>query len=245
MRGRRVTNAETDRSPSWVRRAMVAGLIIVVLGAGVVAWAALRSSGGSTEPGPEGVIVRNVPDLASRSSTLLGHKVDGITCRPIDHAPVRYHVHVYVSVFVDGHEERLPAGIGITAPYIIEHLPAGPFYDGRLGDCLYWLHTHAYDGIVHVEAPKKQTFTLGQFFDVWNQQLSSSQVGPARGTVVVFENGRRLAGSPRSALLIDHAVIQIDVGTPVVPFHPFTFRVSGSCGQGTLSCKPKGSRPPR
>jgi hypothetical protein len=31
-------------------------------------------------------------------------------------------------------------------------------------------------------------------------------------------------------------VIQIDVGTPVVAFHPFTFKVTGGCGAGSNGC---------
>lgn len=225
----------------WVWPTLAIALLLVVVGGGVAAWSALRPSGVTTQPGPEGVIVRDVPDLAPSSSTLQGKEVDGITCRSIDHAKVTYHIHTYVAVYVDGREERLPAGIGITRPFVVDHLATGPFFDGRLGDCLYWIHTHAYDGIVHVEAPRKARFTLGQLFDIWDQPLSASEVGPAMGPVVVFENGRRLVGSPRQALLLDHAVIQLDVGTPVEPFHPFTFKVTGSCGQGTLSCKAKGS----
>ena len=29
-----------------------------------------------------------------------------------------------------------------------------------------WLHTHAADGIVHIESPVDRTYTLGNFFDV-------------------------------------------------------------------------------
>ncbi|HVA52669.1 MAG TPA: hypothetical protein VNF05_04060, partial [Acidimicrobiales bacterium] len=117
-----------------------------------------------------------------------------------------------------------------------QHYASGPFDDVGLYDCLYWLHTHVADGIIHVEAPKKQSFTLGQFFDVWGQPLGPNQVGPDKGKVVVYENGKRLTGSPRSTPLLPEADIQIDVGDTVVPFQPFTFKVSGSCGQGTLSC---------
>jgi hypothetical protein len=233
-----VSTEKVDGSSGRRTRVVITALILVVIiGGGAITWSALRSSGAAVPVGPEGVVVRNVPTLAPSSTTLQGKEVDGITCRPITTAAVRYHVHAYVTVFVNGHQERLPAGIGITRPFVVNHLPGGPFYDGRLGDCLYWLHTHAYDDIVHVEAPKKQTFTLGQLFDIWRQPLTSTQVGPARGRVVAFENGRRLSGSPRAALLVDHAVIQLDVGSPVVAFRAFTFHVSGTCGQGSRGCK--------
>jgi hypothetical protein len=98
------------------------------------------------------------------------------------------------------------------------------------------LHTHVADGIIHVESPVKKVFTLGEFFDVWNQPLSSSRVASAVGTVVVFENGTRLTGDPRLTPLVDQSDIQIDLGTPVVPFQSFKYKVTGGCGEGTLSC---------
>jgi len=51
-------------------------------------------------------------------------------------------------------------------------------------------HVHAQDGIIHVESPTARTYTLGQFFGIWRQPLDAQQVGPARGTLTVFVNGR-------------------------------------------------------
>jgi hypothetical protein len=206
--------------------------------AAVAAVVSPRGAGPASTMGPEGVRVYAVPDLAARATTASGAPVDGITCRTASAEVVKYHVHVYLSFYVDGREERVPAGVGITAPYLTERTSAGPFLDVGVYDCLYWLHTHAPDDVVHVESPYRHTFTLGQFFDVWGQPLSATRVGPARGPVVVFVNGRRWAGSPRAAPLLAHAVIQVDVGTPVVAFHPVTFRVTGGCGEGTTSCGP-------
>jgi len=205
------------------------------LASGVTVWASVTSSK-TTSPGPEGVAIYNVPDLAPAATSATGAAVDGLTCRTEAKEVVKYHVHVEIEIFVDGVRERVPAGVGITRPYLVEHTSNGPFLDVGLYDCLYWLHTHAADGIVHVEAPAKGSFTLGQFFDVWRQPLSAHQVGPVHGPVVVFLNGRRLSGDPRATPLTAHAVIQIDVGTPVVAFQPFTFHVSGGCGAGTSGC---------
>ncbi|MHB8378320.1 MAG: hypothetical protein ACYDB2_00185 [Acidimicrobiales bacterium] len=217
-------------------------IALVVLAVGTTVWLAAGSSNASATPvshkGPEGVLIYNVPTLASATTTRHGETIDGISCRTISRESVKYHVHVHVAVYVKGKMLQLPGGIGITAPRLLEKYSKGKFYDVGLYDCLYWLHTHVADGIVHVEAPAKQSFTLGEFFDIWNQPLTPSQVGPARGNVVVFENGKRLAGNPRLTPLLAQGVIQIDVGKPVTPFHPMHFKVTGSCGQGTLSCSP-------
>ena len=209
-------------------------LAVLAAGSGVAAWASPSSS--RAELGPEGVALEKGAELAAASTTASGAPVGAMTCQTAAHEVVNYHVHVHLEIFVDGRPVELPAGIGITAPATILTYPTGQFYDVGAHDCLYWLHTHVADGIIHVESPVKEVFTLGQFFDVWRQPLSASRVATAVGPVVVFENGRRWAGDPRSTPLVAQGEIQIDVGTPVVPFQPFTFKVTGGCGEGTLSC---------
>ncbi len=217
-------------------RALVVAALAVVAVAGVGAWALLRSSGPSSSIGPEGVAIYHVPSLAANTTARGGRAIDGITCRSQSHEAIKYHVHVHVEIFVNGSMRRLPGGVGITAPRLAFHFKTGTFYDVGLYDCLYWLHTHVADGVIHVEAPMKRTFTLGQFFDVWGQPLGPNRVGPASGHVVVFENGRRYRGSPRSVPLLAQGEIQIDVGSPVVAYRPLTFKVTGGCGEGTSGC---------
>jgi len=226
----------TEQRGRRTPRMVVVGLVILVLAVAgaTTTWLVTRSP--SSTMGPEGVVVVNVPDLAPASANQSGRTIDGISCRKQADETVTYHIHAHVVVYVNGQERRLPAGIGITKPQLVQHYATGPFIDVGLYDCLYWLHTHVADGIVHVESPSKQTFTLGQFFDVWGQPLGPNQVGPAKGKVVVYENGKRVAGNPRSTPILPHADIQLDVGSPAVAFQPFTFKVTGSCGQGALSC---------
>jgi hypothetical protein len=223
-------------SSRWTLRAAIPHLILVALAlaSAFTAWSSSRPS--SSILGPEGVIVYNVADLAPATTTLGGRTVDGVSCQTQKNEVVKYHIHIHVAVYVNGRMMRLPAGVGITQPALIEKYATGSFYDVGLYDCLYWIHTHVADGIVHVEAPSKGDFTLGQLFDIWNQPLGFSQVGPATGKVVVFENAKRLSGDPRATPLLAHGDIQIDVGSPVVPFRPVTFNVTGGCGEGTSSC---------
>ncbi len=227
---------DEDYAPRWSRRAWAIALAItlLVLGLGLGLTLGLRSSGAAV--GPEGVPIQNVPDLASPDSTVTGAPVDGITCRRfMDQGNVSYHVHAHVAIFVEGKQVRIPAGAGIVPPRATEQLPGGLFVDSGGHDCLYWLHVHANDGIIHVEAPAKENFTLGQFFDIWGQPLGPNQVGPARGTLVAFVNGQRYAGSPRDIPLMSQADIQLDVGSPVVAFKPLNFKVIGLC---STSCSP-------
>jgi hypothetical protein len=198
-----------------------------------VAWSSSRPGAGVV--GPEGVTIYDVPDFAATGSAG-GQPVDGyLTCRRESQEVVKFHTHTLVTVYVNGRQERLPAGIGIRRPWLVEHYPTGTFLDVGPYDCMYWVHTHVADGIVHVEAPAMGVFTLGTLFDVWDQPLSATQAGPAQGPVTVFENGERFAGDPRGVPLRNHGVIQIDVGT-VVPYVAHAFKVSGGCAEGATSC---------
>lgn len=217
----------------WKRPAAIAA-VVALAGLGVGLGLGLSGSGGGS-PTPEGVPLQNVPALAAASSTVSGAPVDGITCRKAMDDSVSYHIHVHLDVFVNGVQRRVPAGAGIDPPLVEEAAPGGVFVDNGPSSCLYWLHLHANDGILHVEAPTKQAFTLGQFFDIWNQPLSSSQVGPAKGAVVAFVNGRRYDGNPRDIPLVDLENVQLDVGSPVVAYQPLHFTVTGSC---STNCGP-------
>ncbi len=227
------------REPWWSRRRglilVVTGVVVVGLVVGLVL--ALSGGGSSAAIGPEGVAIQNAPDLAPASTTAPGTPVGGITCRTSKNQVVNYHIHIHVAIFVDGQQKRLPAGAGIAAPRLDEHFQNGLFVDNFPGTtgCLYWLHVHANDGVIHVESPYKHTFTLGQFFDIWRQPLGPDQVGPATGKVTAFVNGQQFSGNPRDLPLLPHAVVQLDVGT-VVPFQPVTFTVKGLCGAGTHGC---------
>jgi hypothetical protein len=219
----------------WLRPAAITG-IVALAGLGLGLGLSFTGSSSKAQIGPEGVPLQQVPDLASADSTVSGSPVDGITCRKTMAQNVAYHIHVHVSIFVDGHQERLPAGAGIVPPRTDEQLPGGLFVDNGPAGCLYWLHVHANDGIIHVESPTKQTFTLGDFFDIWGQPLGADQVGPARGAVVAFQNGKRFAGNPRDIPLLPQSVVQLDVGTPIVAFEPMKFTVVG--GLCSLTCAP-------
>jgi hypothetical protein len=133
---------------------------------------------------------------------------------------VSYHVHAHLAIFVNGQAQVIPYGIGIVGPSGVQQSTEGPFVTA--GSCFYWLHTHTEDGIIHIEAPQAQPFTLGQFFDLWGQPLGPTQVGSAQGLVIATVNGQRFAGNPRAIPLGNHDLIQLDVGQAVPP-QPFTF----------------------
>jgi hypothetical protein len=139
--------------------------------------------------------------------------VDGIHCAPIEQ--LAYHIHAHLAVYDNGALRPLPGGIGIPGSQV-EQTQEGPVALG--GQCYYWLHTHAPDGVIHIESPTKRIYTLGQFFDEWHQPLSSSQVGNVKGKITAFVNGKVWTKSVRDIPLLPHLTIQFNIGEPVVPF---------------------------
>jgi hypothetical protein len=175
----------------------------------LAALGALRPPGSAGTTGPEGVLVPAGPPPAPPKTT--GQPIDGIECSVGEQ--VAFHHHVHLTVFVSGVAQKMPAGVGIAEPQA-QDTPRDPFIGS--GSCFYWLHTHAADGIIHIESPAVATYSLGRFFDIWGEALGSNQVGPAAGAVTAFYNGQHWTGSPRDIPLSAHAQIQLDVGSPLV-----------------------------
>ena len=171
----------------------------------------LRSAPAPGSTGPEGVPIPSAPALVSVATASTGQTVDGIGCNTTEQTI--FHIHAHLTIFVNGVARQVPAAIGIPGA-VAQNTAAGPFVNS--GTCFYWLHTHAADGIVHIESPVQRTYTLGEFFDEWGQPLGPSVVGPAHGHVTVIYNGKVFEGNPRDVPLTAHAQIQLEVGTPLV-----------------------------
>jgi Bacterial Ig-like domain (group 3) len=158
--------------------------------------------------------------LATRQSGAHGQPVDGIECEGSEQLVSHYHAHL--AIFAGGQQRAVPDGVGMVGPLAEVPTPYGPFDHPETG-CIYWVHTHDQTGMIHLELPAEFAVTVGDFFDLWGQPLSSTQVGPVTGKVVAFVNGVRYSGDPRNVLLGDHTLVQLDIGTPVVPPQPYEF----------------------
>jgi len=137
--------------------------------------------------------------------------IDGIECERGER--LNYHVHAHLALFVQGRQVGVPAGVGI------------------MDRCLYWLHTHAADGIIHIEAPARREFTLGQFFAVWGQPLERARfldkTVDSAHEFRAYVNGQPFEGDPASIKLEDKAAIVIEYGPPFVPPPMFEFANGG------------------
>jgi len=133
--------------------------------------------------------------------------IGGITCDRAEGSV--FHIHQHLALFDHGRPMTIPSDIGRPLA----------------GECLYWIHTHSPDGLIHIESPKFQTFTLGEFFDIWGQPLSATRLATAkfaRGQLHAFVNGHAYAGDPRKIELLGHSVVVLEAGPPYVSPPAFT-----------------------
>ncbi|HEY5062391.1 MAG TPA: hypothetical protein VII52_12700 [Gemmatimonadaceae bacterium] len=129
-----------------------------------------------------------------------GQPIGGMSCDAQEGS--RIHIHQHLVILDHGKSVPIPPNVG---------QPAGK-------RCIYWLHTHTPDGVIHIEAPQNRSFTLGDFFMIWGEPLSRSRAASAtaaRGqSLRVWVNGKRFAGDPRKIALAPHADIVIEAGPP-------------------------------
>ena len=129
-----------------------------------------------------------------------GRPIAGISCDAMEGS--RLHIHQHLVILDHGKPVDIPFDVG---------RPQG-------ARCLYWIHTHTPDGIIHIEAPAERSFTLGDFFEIWGQPLSRTQAASATGTkkvpLKVWVDGKAYTGDPRKIVLASHTDITIMAGPP-------------------------------
>jgi hypothetical protein len=238
----RLRAEQARRQRRRIRLASSAAAAVVIAAAAAIILVATGSSGaapgtppglplaplstlGSVQPAPapgpggsENVPVPAAAPLAGTATAAAGQPVDQMSCQAGEQT--LFHIHAHLAIFLNGQARQIPAGIGIPGARA-QQTPNGPFI--AAGTCFYWLHTHAPDGIIHIESPVQRTYTLGEFFDEWGQPLGPAQVGPATGRVTALYDGKVYQGNPRDIPLTAHAQIQLDIGTPLIAPQPVTF----------------------
>jgi hypothetical protein len=118
--------------------------------------------------------------------------IDSIPCETKEY--LNFHIHAHLDVFVDGHALTVPASIGIED-----------------NTCLYWLHTHSADGIMHMESPQAQDFALSQFLDIWKTTGTNP---PPSGEPIIYVNGQVVSTKLSETKLNAHDEIVLVYGNP-------------------------------
>ncbi len=195
------------RATGWLVAALIAAVAVVV--------AVLASRGGSI-PLVQGTTVgKPVFPHGDTAAGGTGQTVDGIRCQTSEQ--LVYHIHVHLSLFLSGTQVAVPRGIGITPPRRVQrHFVVG-------GGCFYWLHTHDSTGIIHIESPLQKTYTLGDFFAIWGEPLSRTDVAGHTGSVRAYVDGHPYSGNPGAITLTAHKEITLAVGGAVAHPPAYTF----------------------
>ena len=157
--------------------------------------------------------------------------VAGVPCDQLEHTQVHYHA--ALQILYNGNVVNLPDNVGIQ-------------YDstGTNVSCYYWLHVHAANkNTIHIESPRSETFTLGQFFDVWNAWSQRNGHGAVNFdskhvatlpitadekvvTYIDLQDGKGpqvYNGDPKSIVFKNHEVISIVITPPDTKPPAFTF----------------------
>lgn len=124
--------------------------------------------------------------------------INGIPCETQEYTT--FHIHAHMDIFVNGQHVGVPAQIGLEKT------------------CLYWLHTHNTDGIIHIESPKERDFTIGQFVDIWKATNSGFPTG---ANLEIFVNGNLVSTSMSDTIMHAHDEIVLIYGN--VPQNMPTF----------------------
>jgi len=137
--------------------------------------------------------------------------IDGIACDKNEHTV--YHTHTHLDIFVNGKASEVPGGIGI-----------------KPSDCLYWMHTHSADGVIHVESPQQRLMTLGDFFDIWAQTVQNVPQFPhiptgGNNLPAVYVNGEAVSssGNYRETKIYPNTEIALVYGSPGPSTIPSTY----------------------
>ncbi len=185
------------------RGAMFAGTFIVVALVAVF----VIHRGGSTPASAPGA-----SQHIQYTTPANGDVRDGLSCATQEGQLL--HFHVYLALYENGQQVTVPANTGIT------------------NTCIYPLHVHAGEAdIIHIESATQTNYTLGEFFAIWGEPLTATQVGNVHvdsSHPLIFETvdstGKVtvVRGDPWNIQLASHETIYILYNSPHVQATPYT-----------------------
>lgn len=186
-----------------LRNALSTSAVVTIATAIVIAGCSMYGTGGSPSPthGGHAALPFDVPSPTPTPIQLViagligtptwpnhdtatggqGQQVAGLNCLAQLSEP--FHHHVQLSIFVNGQQLAVPMGLGMYQP---GGGKSGYIYHTT---CLYFVHTHDRTGIIHIESKVDQPYTLGTFFKLWGEPLSSTQIAQFTGPVSIYING--------------------------------------------------------
>jgi hypothetical protein len=142
----------------------------------------------------------------STSTGGTGQAIAGLSCTVAGNA----YTYAHVSIYQDGKLLSLPSSIGTVEPTLA--LQTG---------CVYPVHTVDNTGKIRMAANPASAYTLGQFFAVWGQTLTNSNVaGLTSSTVTTYVNDggtlTQYGGNLSDLALVPNREVTIMLGSPLV-----------------------------
>ncbi len=141
------------------------------------------------------------PHPWSTESDTLKNRLAAIGLPPLATEGTVLHTHEHLDIFIAGQPLTIPTNIGINTT----------------ANFLAPIHTHDDTGIIHVESPTVQTFTLGQFFNIWGVRFTDNCLGSycnqGDQKLSVYVNSQSIANNYQNISLEAHEEIVITYGT--------------------------------
>jgi len=176
------------------------------------------ASGGTTVP-PISATVQDISDGHRVGTTHWGNPMtDGSAIGNFNcilNPPQTFEFYAHISIIQNNEPLAIPGDLGAS--------PQGNTH------CFYTVHTHDSSGKVHVTPTAAGTFTLGDFFTIWKQPFTSSNVAGISGLPVeVFITDGTTTTKVDEAdwntiELKSHREITISLGTEVTEIPNFTW----------------------
>jgi hypothetical protein len=155
---------------------------------------------------PAAVATTEVPDVKTTkapwdiSTDSLKSRLEALNLPRLKEEGTTLHIHQHLDIYINGEPMAVPPGIGVNE--------AAGFISP--------IHTHDKDGVIHVESPVVQTFTLGQFFGIWGVRLTRDCLGgycqDETNKLRVFVDGNEINDDPNAVELTSHQEIAIIYG---------------------------------
>lgn len=165
----------------------------------IILWSTIGSS--VLLLGLMGFIYLQIQSIIAHNTTY--PPINGIACDTNEQ--VAFHIHAHLTVYINGKHITIPKGIGIAAD----------------NSCIYWMHTHTGDGIIHIEAPAPASnLALDDFLTVWHNGFAKLNFPPEMNLTTgwkIYVNGQPFKGTVNSLLntevtLASHNVVTLDYG---------------------------------
>jgi hypothetical protein len=196
-----VARARTGRSGGWVW-IVVAGIVALI--AVLIVTKSIRSQHNqavsprlSNPPATTAVGRDTLPPWSAPSDAAAAMRAAGLPM--LSREGSVEHIHAHLDVRINGQSVEVPAMIGIDRRGISP------------------VHTHDSTGVIHIESPVEQTFTLGEFFTEWDVGLSTDSIGGLQSsdgkTLRAFVNGKPATGNPAALPIKAHDEIVLFYGT--------------------------------